>query len=504
VTATVGRASMGGVARGSVANLAGAVVAASCTFALTVVVTRGMRQADAGVFFSVSSLFLLGTSVGQLGTDTGLVYFLSRCRVLEARDHITAYLRAALRPVLLTGLLMAAAATVYAEDLARLTNPGHVEQATTFIRSVAWFIPLAGLENVALAATRGLGAMRAYAVTEQITRPSLQLLLVTVAVHAAQPHLLLVAWGAAYAPVAVLAWWWWLRLARRLGLSARTASPTSGLGREFWVFTAPRSLASVAQLLMQRLDIVLVGALAGAPQAAIYTAATRFVVAGQMGRQAVSLAAQPALAEALARGDRERARQVFQTSAAWLMATTWPLFLAFVVVGGPLLQVFGSGYESGTAVLLLLSFSMLVATGCGDVDSALIMAGKTTWSLGNMAVALGLNLVLDLWLIPDHGVTGAAIGWSVAIMTKNLLALVQVRLALGLHPFGMASAIVALLSSASFALLPLLASELLGTELPALVMALAAASTVYAAGLWSARNPLELDELTSAATRGGR
>jgi O-antigen/teichoic acid export membrane protein len=87
------------VARGSAATLAGAAVSAVVGFALTVVITRGLTKSQAGVFFSVTSLFLVAASVGLLGTDLGLVYFLSRARALGQRRAITGYPRTALLPV---------------------------------------------------------------------------------------------------------------------------------------------------------------------------------------------------------------------------------------------------------------------------------------------------------------------------------------------------------------------------------------------------------------------
>ena len=62
---------------------------------------------------------------------------------------------------------------------------------------------------------------------------------------------------------------------------------------EFWKFSAPRAIASVAQVAMQRLDIVLVAAMAGVGQAAIYAAASRFLQLGQLGGGAISQAVQP-------------------------------------------------------------------------------------------------------------------------------------------------------------------------------------------------------------------
>ena len=56
----------------------------------------------------------------------------------------------------------------------------------------------------------------------------------------------------------------------------------------FWRFTAPRALANVAQIALQRVDIVLVAALPGSAAAAIYAVAGRFVVLGQLANQAIS------------------------------------------------------------------------------------------------------------------------------------------------------------------------------------------------------------------------
>lgn len=488
-------ASMGRVARGSTANLAGAVVMGVSNFALTIAVTRGLSKPVAGVFFSATSLFLLATSVGQLGTSTGLVYFISRCRALGTTGLIGSYLRAALRPVLLTAVLMGAALFLWAPQVAAVISPDQADRASGYLRALAFFIPLAGLENVALAATRGMGTMRANAVVEQIGRPLLQLLLVGVVLFPSLAGLLTWAWAFAYAPAAVVAWFWWQRLHRRGQHDAPPPTPAAGTHMEFWRFSGPRALTSVAQMAMQRLDIVLVGALSGAVNAAIYAAATRFIVAGQMGSNAISQAAQPRLAETIACGDHETTKHIYQTSTAWLMAITWPMFLSFSLFSGPLLHVFGKGYGAGTGVLLLLSLSMLVATGCGMVDMVLSMAGHTTWNLANAILALGVLVGLDLWLIPSQGVLGAAIGWAAAILVRNLAALSQVAVALRLQPIGRATAGAAGLSIACFAIAPGAVRLILGTTWLALVVALALGTSVYVWGLWRLRRPLQLGSL---------
>lgn len=510
------RPNMTGVARGGSANLLGAVVMAFSTFALTLTVTRGLSVETAGVLFAATSAFLLATALGQLGTNTGLVFFLSSLRPLGRSREIPAFYRTAIRPVAVVALLMAVVMYVAAEPLATLIVPGREEEATAYIRVLALFIPFAGWENVTLAATRGLTTMRPTVLVEQFFRSLLQLVAVAAAVHLAPSSAMLaLAWAGPYLPAAVMSYFWWRRVSRRAirngatpaaTTAPRAAPPTDTVerstARAFWGFTAPRAVASVGQMAMQRLDIVLIAALAGPAQAAIYTATTRFLVVGQMGNRAISTAVQPRLGESLARQALDEAKHYYRVSTAWLMVITWPLYLSFIVFGSTLLTVFGRDYRSGGDVLHLLSVTMLVATGCGMVDMVLNMAGKTSWNLWNVLLSVGVQLSLCLVLIPRYGILGAAIAWGAAILTSNLVPLTQIALTFGLHPFGRAPMAAAALAVTCYLGVGSVGRVVLGTTVSATVMTLVSATALYVLGLWLLREPLELAALRSVRRRG--
>jgi O-antigen/teichoic acid export membrane protein len=275
-------------------------------------------------------------------------------------------------------------------------------------------------------------------------------------------------------------------------------------GREFWRFTAPRAAASVAQMAMQRLDIVLVAALAGAVPAAIYTASTRFLVVGQTGQRAVSLAVQPRIGEALAVDDIPLAKQLYRVSTSWLMLVTWPTYLIFIFFGEQLLGLFGHDYGAGRDVLLLLSSVMLFATGCGMVDMVLNMAGRTSWNVMNVALSLGVQIGVDLWLIPEHGILGAAIGWAAGIVLANLVPLLQIGIILGLHPFGRTTVVATTVTVACFGAVPAVVILAAGEGWWSLVISLLVGGCAYAAALWHFRGTLHLTELAAIRRRRRR
>jgi O-antigen/teichoic acid export membrane protein len=461
---------------------------------LTVIVARGFSRPDAGIFFATTSLFLVATTIGNLGTQTGVVYFLARCRAQGTPEMIGSYLRTALRPMLLLALVMAVATLVLAPFIGRLISADHVGTATTYLRWMAVFIPLAGLEIVFLAGTRGLGAIRPYTLTEQIYRPLLQLALVAAVAVAATTPLLGAAWAFGYAPAAVAALITWRRVRARYP-RPRADQPLPRVSAEFWKFTLPRSLTSTIQMLLQRFDVVLVAALAGIVNAAIYAAATRFIVIGQLGINALTIAAQPQFAERLSIDDRRSANELYQVTTAWLVLVTWPVYLCLLIFAKPVLAVFGHGYSAGGTAIMLIAASMLIGTGTGMVDTVLAMAGHTLWNLGNAALALAVILGLDFWLIPSHGIVGAAIGWAAAIVVRNVAAVTQVGVSMGFHPIARPTLWAVGLTVVCFAGVLGLARLIFGNTVSVLGLALAAATIVYLVALAVFRSQLRLDAL---------
>src|SRR5215469_2890185 len=329
-----GTLGLAGVARGGAINLAGAVISAAGSVGLTVLVTRSFPRSAVGTFFVAMSLFLIAEAIINLGAYNGAIYFIARLRALNAERRIPAIIRATVVPVAVASVIGAAALVVFVHPITRLllntSFSGHVSAGAlaTALRVLAVALPFAALTDTMLGASRGYHEMRPTVFVDRIGRSTLQLLGVAAAAAAGSSALLAPLWALPYLPVAIIATLWLRRIARRqqaeIAVVRRSTvkaadqvkaahrpadhAPADNRhgkpnARGFWKFTAPRSLASLAQIVVQRADIVLVGVLRGPIDAAIYTAATRFLVAGQLGNAAISMAAQPQLMRLFAVGD---------------------------------------------------------------------------------------------------------------------------------------------------------------------------------------------------------
>ncbi|MGV9324863.1 lipopolysaccharide biosynthesis protein [Streptosporangium sandarakinum] len=446
-TAPGGPGSMRGTARAGLAGLAGAGAGAAAQFATVVLVTRGTDRQTAGAFFTATALCLTAAGILRLDAGNGLVRLIARSRPL-GYGPARGYVRAAFVPVTALSLAVAAVAVLRPADPAS--------------RVLAAALPAVVCADVAVAATRGFGAMRPTVLLTGLFLPSAQLAGVVLVLWAARtgaggpaPAImnalnaanalnavntveavdavtltaLAVAWAWPYAVVLAAAAFW---LRRRLPRGPRPPGAALDLWRDTW----PRSAAAALQSVFQRLDVLVVAALAGPAEAAVYTAATRFKVVGQLAGQGLAQAVQPGLVRALAGSDLPRARALYQSATMWLVVPTWPIWLGYAAFAPWLLGVFGDGYASGVPVALVLAGTMMAATACGMADVALSAAGHTRSSLVNLMAAVATTVALDVLLVPSAGVLGAALGWSGGTLVKNLLPLWRIHRRYGLRPFG--------------------------------------------------------------------
>jgi O-antigen/teichoic acid export membrane protein len=304
-------------------------------------------------------------------------------------------------------------------------------------------------------------------------------------------------------------WWFWGLLlkaerrdrrlnGRRRGRSSRV------LAVKFWRFTGPRGVAGLFQIVVLWVNTLMVGRLDSTKAAGIFNASTRYVTAGLMVGVAVQQVAGPKLSELMAQRSFDRARGVYQTTTAWLMVATWPLYFTFAVFAPTLVRIFGHGFSGGADALQVLALTMLVATAVGTVDVVLLMGGKSSWTLINTVVGLSSNILLNLILIPRYGGTGAAIAWSSSILFTNLAPLVQVWKFLGMHPFGRGFPKVVVAAGAAYGALGLVLRAALGTSLGVFALYEIMAGLLYGAMLWRHREALQLTVLVEELKRKNR
>lgn len=497
-----------GLARGGSLGLLGSVVNAGATFALVIAVTSTYDPATAGYFFTATSFFLLALAVVTLGSDTGLGRFVLRFEAHGRRADIPAAVRAGLVPPVVVATLAAVVCVVAAEPLSGLVGLDGASGPQVFAL-VGGVLPLVTIGFLALAGTRAFGRMRTTVLADSVVRPVGQLAAVwALGLLGAGLVAVVTGWLVGYLVATLIGLVAFHRLLRR-----HMDSPATGIQRapqaaavtwrEYWKFTWARGIATVAQVALQRLDILLIAVMLGPVEAAVYTAATRFVALGKFPATAIQQVLQPRFTRLLAEEEDHGAlREVYRISTAWSMAVSWPVY---VVIGcAPLvyLSLFGETYQDGgVATVLWLTVAMMVSLAAGPADTLLLMSGRSVASLVNTLVALAIDVVGCLLLIPRFGITGAAAAWAVAVCTRSLVCLVLVRSDTRVSSVGPATWWVVGANAVAFAAPVLVLTQVAELSVLTLVLVVAGLSIPYVLALRLGRRALRLDVLVASLRR---
>jgi O-antigen/teichoic acid export membrane protein len=486
------------LAAGSVVSTAGLIASAVLGFAVVLTVTRGLGSRGAGMFFQSVALFSILAAVADFGASTGVVRTIPRFRALERTADIRGTVRVALWPPVAGAACMAAAVALTAPALASLMGLDP-SQGSAFLRALAPFLPLVAASTVLLAVIRAYGRMGPYAVLEHVVKPGLRpALILAVLASGLGIAAALIAWAFPAAiivvPAAVVA----ARLVRSEVPGGRGPTGTGPLAAEFWRFAAPRGLAAIFHVGIVWVDVVLVGSLRGPAEAGVYAAVGRLIQVGVVAIEGVRLALAPQISAALARGHRHEAQLLYRVGTWWLVAASWPLYLALAIFAPFVLRMFGPGFEAGTTALTIVSLGMLAGVGTGNVSVVLLMGGKSVWNLANTAAALAANVALNLVLIPRYGMAGAALAWTASLVVNNLVPLAQAWRSLGVNPFGHGFAVVAGLSTLCYGGIGLLVRWALGPTAAGFALYAAVATALYVPLLLRFRETLHLQRLKDA------
>lgn len=489
------------LASGWLLSLAGVVASATFGFVFVIVITRGLGASEAGVFFATSALFIIIMNATQFGAPSGVVRTLARLRALDRVSDIRTTLGVALSPAVLCSVLLAILIYVYAPELSRALLAGPDEEAgVPYLRALAPFLPMMAAYEVVVSATRGLGSMLPYvAISNLGIAPARPLLALAVIASGLGATAVAIAWALPQAIGLLVAIWALAALVRKAERDEPSQDTNgrkpSALASEFWRFTGPLGVAVVLQVVLLSLDTILLAALASPAEAAIYKTAASVILQGTFAQTAIVLVIGPLLSGLLAQDERQRAQSIYQTATWWIAALAWPIYLSLAIFAPLVMSLFGPEFVAGEDALRILALTMLVAMAAGPATAALVMSGRSSWNLTNVGVALSLNVILNLLLIPRLGMTGAAIAWSVSIIVSNVAPGVQLWHFIGLYALGRGFWVVAVAAVGCYGGLGLLFERAFGENAPTFVIFALLASLAYAAILWRFRVLLRLSFL---------
>ncbi len=222
-----------------------------------------------------------------------------------------------------------------------------------------------------------------------------------------------------------------LMLRRKLG--TEIADGPRERRSDLWLrMSLPLLAITGSELLLQNTDVLVIAHYLQPEQAALYFAAAKTMALVLFVHYAVGSAAAKRFSALNARGDHDGLRAFVRQSVTW---TFWPSLgaaILLLVLGKPLLWLFGPKFTTGYPVMLVLVLGYLGRAAMGPSEFLLNMLGQQKACAAVFVAMAVLNIVLQLVCVPALGLMGAAISTATVLALGALLNAVIAYKRLGL------------------------------------------------------------------------
>jgi O-antigen/teichoic acid export membrane protein len=233
---------------------------------------------------------------------------------------------------------------------------------------------------------------------------------------------------------------WATALAQMFVLNRRLAGKVEPGPRTYavrtWLSTSlPIFLVESFYLLLTSVDVLLLQHFRSPDEVAVYYAAGKTLALVSFVYFSVSAAAAHKFSTYHVTGDRERLAQFVADAIRW---TFWPSVAAtafILLLGQPLLWLFGKNFLSGYYLMFILAIGLLARASIGPVERLLNMLGEQRTCAKVYGAAFALGLALNLALIPRFGAAGAAAATATALIVESVLLYLVTKRRLGFHVF---------------------------------------------------------------------
>lgn len=405
----------------------GSIVGHGFRYLFLLVIAQGINAEALGLFAFGMVVMKAGGVFARAGLDSAAKKYIP---IFTSRDDQASLVGTVLICLFIPFVLgMGVVAIVFA--LYMFAGTGLPEfDATT--RLFIFGIPLFASMTVGMAATRGFKESKYAVYIRDFGQSGLGLILISYA-----------AFGVGDVGAVVVAYL--VSLLAGVGLSVYYLVHLGGVSlstapnfktRSIFSFAMPLLAVATTQYLMSWTDILLLGVLVppsevGYYQAAFQTSALLLVVLRSFNSIFPSVAA-----DLYNNGKMEMLQLTYTGVTKWasILTITGGVFL--VVFNKQVLSLFGSDFGAAQSVLFILVVGQMVAVLAGPTSSLLAMVGQERLELVNTVAVTVLNVALNLALIREFGILGAAIATSFSMALINIIQVVEIQWLVGLQPYG--------------------------------------------------------------------
>jgi O-antigen/teichoic acid export membrane protein len=178
--------------------------------------------------------------------------------------------------------------------------------------------------------------------------------------------------------------------------------------RRLALLAAPFALAAVFSRVYSYVDQVMLSRYVTPAESGLYGVAYKLTFAFSFLPSSFAAALYPAMSEYWHK-DRAHLSEVYANALKYLLVVATPITVGLAVLAVPVMPfIFGHEFAPASAPLRVLVFSLLFSFLYWPIGSLLNACDRQTHNTTVMGLAMATSIGINLWLLPHHGVMGAA------------------------------------------------------------------------------------------------
>ena len=399
-------------------------------YLFSIMMARWLGPQMLGIYSLGNAVTRIGEIFGIMGLDNGVLRFVSRedRNSSNAKNIIYSSIKMGLVSSLILGVtLFFSAEWIVLKFLSE--DPFLIK----IIKFYAFTLPFTVITLIASFATQGFKVLKYKIFVNQIINPAVLLVSMIASYLIFGPKIAILIPTFLSAFIGMMFILFFLKKFITLDLKKIISTP---FNTKILKFSIPLMFVSAIGIIMHWTDILMLGIFSDANAVGMYHPIERTAGLMRMVLFAFAGIFAPLFSQYFYENNSEKMTEIYQLSTKWIFVASLPLFIFLMLFSNPMLMLFGSEFDNGLA-LKILSIGIMIQAFFGLGSSSLTMSGFSNLNLLNVLVALTVNIILNVILIPQYGIIGAASATTIALFIISCLRFFENYYILSLNVFSL-------------------------------------------------------------------
>tara|TARA_B100000427_G_scaffold142558_1_gene118734 strand:- start:333 stop:1859 length:1527 start_codon:yes stop_codon:yes gene_type:complete len=374
-----------------------------------------------GIYSLGNAVTRIGEIFGIVGLDNGVLRYVSREK--EKNENVKNSIYSSIKMGFISSIIFGLLIYFSSDWIVRNFFSNVDEFLSIVIKVYALTLPFTVTTLIASSATQGFKILRYKVFVNQIINPFTLLITMIISYLFFDVKIAILAPTIISALIGFFLILYYLNNFVDVGIKKIF---NAKLNKEIFKFSLPLMFVSAIGIIMHWTDILMLGNLKDEEIVGLYHPVERTAGLIRMILFAFASIFAPLFSQYYHEKNETKMLEVLQLSTKWILLTSLPLFIFLILFSDTMLMLFDFEYKNKDLFALpILTIGIMIQAIFGLGSSSLTMSGFQKYNFINTLVALFTNILLNIILIPDHGIAGAALATTISLLLISLLRFFQ-------------------------------------------------------------------------------